>query len=253
MRRAALWTLASVAFFAVLVLVWHVIASAQLVSPVFLPSPARVAAALERGFLKDTLYAEFLQTVGRMAVGWLFASILAIAAGTLISMSGSLKRYLTPTLEFLRPLPAPATIPLFATMLGLNEQMIITVISFGAIWPTLLATIHGFGAVDRRLYEVGGALGLSRLSFVLKIALPSAAPDILSGMRLSLTIALILTVVCEMIAGTGGLGYWILNYGRLFRADSLFAGVILLGLIGLTANFFMSRVEIFILRWRIAH
>jgi ABC-type nitrate/sulfonate/bicarbonate transport system permease component len=114
----------------------------------------------------------------------------------------------------------------------------------------LLATVHGFAAVEPRLYEVARVLHLSRFAIIFKIALPSASPDILSGMRLSLTVALILAVVCEMLAGLDGLGHWVLLSARSFRAADLFAGVILLGAIGYATALLMSAVERRLLVWR---
>jgi ABC-type nitrate/sulfonate/bicarbonate transport system permease component len=128
--------------------------------------------------------------------------------------------------------------------------MALFVIAFGAIWPMLLATIHGFAAVEPRLYEVARALHMSQLAIVFKIALPSASPDILSGMRLSLTTALILAVVCEILAGLDGLGHWILLSARSFRSADLFAGVILLGTVGYVTALVMSAAEKRLLRWR---
>src|SRR5260370_33655836 len=118
--------------------------------------------------------------------------------------------------------------------------MALFVIAFGAIWPMLLATIHGFAAVEPRLYEVARSLHMSRLAVVFKIALPSASPDILSGMRLSLTVALILSVVCEILAGLDGLGPWVLLSARSFRPAGLFARVILLGASGSSTPFALS-------------
>ena len=90
------------------------------------------------------------------------------------------------------------------------------------MWPTLLATIHGFSAVEPRLYEVSSVLGLSRLEVIRKIALPSALPDILAGMRLSATVALILTVVGEMLTSRDGLGQWIILAAQSFQAAKCF-------------------------------
>ena len=135
-------------------------------------------------------------------------------------------------------------------LFGLTQGMALFVIAFGAIWPTLLATVHGFAAVEPRLYEVARALHMSRLAVIFKIALPSASPDILSGMRLSLTVALILSVVCEMLAGLDGLGHWVLLSARAFRSADLFAGVILLGVVGYATALMMSAVERRLLVWR---
>ncbi len=103
---------------------------------------------------------------------------------------------------------------------------------------------------SRASIEVARALGLSRLSVALKIALPAAMPDILAGLRLGLTVALILAVVCEMIAGLDGLGAWELVAARAYRSPDIFAGVLLLGAIGVVANAALSLIEARALRWR---
>ena len=143
-----------------------------------------------------------------------------------------------------------AIIPVAIAMLGLTQAMALFVIAFGAIWPIMLATIHGFAAVEPRLYEVARSLQMSRLAVILKIALPSASPDILAGMRLSLTVALILSVVCEILAGLDGLGHWVLLSARAFRSADLFAGVILLGVTGYVTSVAMSLAEHRLLAWQ---
>jgi sulfonate transport system permease protein len=185
-----------------------------------------------------------------MSLGWLSASLAGVALGGLIGSSRQARELIGPTLEFLRPLPASAVIPAAIAIFGLTPAMAIGVIAFGSIWPMLLATVHGFAHVEPRLIEVARALGFSRLSVALKIALPSALPDILSGLRLGLTVALILSVVCEMIAGLDGLGAWELVAARAYRSPDIFAGVILLGAIGLTANAALTLVEARALRGR---
>jgi sulfonate transport system permease protein len=154
-----------------------------------------------RRFSSGDLAGKLLRTLGHMAYGRLVASIAGIALSAMIGSSRTMRSYLAPSLEFLRPLPVSAIIPVAIALLGLTQSMALFVIAFGAIWPMLLATIHGFAAVEPRLYEVAQSLHMSRPAVIFKIALPSASPDILSGMRLSLTVALILSVVCEILAG----------------------------------------------------
>lgn len=244
------WRLASLGVGIVLVLLWQRIADARLIPPVFLPGPDQAWASLIGGFDTGGLLPKLLATVLRMVYGWLLASLLGIAVGAAIGMSPAARAYVGPTLEFLRPLPAPAIIPLAIAFFGLSDAMVLGVIGFGALWPMLLATMHGFAAVEPRLYEVARTLGMSRLGVVLKIALPSSLPDILAGMRLGLTIALILAVVGEMLTGQDGLGTWILRAARSFHAADLFAGVILLGLLGYLSSQLLSLVESRVLRWR---
>jgi sulfonate transport system permease protein len=244
------WLFASIAVGGVLVALWQLIADARLVSPVFLPGPDRAWRALVSGLAGGDLAWNLVGTIERMIYGWLLASLVGIALGALIGISAAARAYLGPMLEFLRPLPASAIIPVAIALLGLSDAMVLAVIAFGALWPMLLSTIHGFAAVEPRLYEVSRLLGLSRIGVIWKVALPNALPDILAGMRLGLTVALILAVVGEMLASRDGLGQWILLAARSFRSADLFAGVILLGLIGYVSALLLSAVEYRLLRWR---
>lgn len=247
---AIIWRIASFAVAAGFVGIWQLVANFKLISPVFLPGPDRAWAALMRGLATGDLTGKLVGTLEHMAYGWLAASIAGIALGALIGSSRLMRAYIAPSLEFLRPLPVSAIIPVAIAMLGLTQGMALFVIAFGAIWPIMLATIHGFAAVEPRLYEVARALQMSRPAVVFKIALPSALPDILAGMRLSLTVALILSVVCEVLAGLDGLGHWVLLSARAFRSADLFAGVILLGATGYVTSVAMSLAERRLLAWQ---
>jgi sulfonate transport system permease protein len=249
-RSVLYWRALSFAVAASFVALWQLIADQRWISPVFLPGPDRAWTSLVRGFSGGELWSELLGTLEHMVYGWFAASVAGIALGAMIGSSKWMRSYVAPSLELLRPLPVSAIIPVAIAAFGLTQGMALFVIAFGAIWPMLLATIHGFAAVEPRLYEVARSLHMSRLAVISKIALPSASPDILSGMRLSLTVALILSVVCEILAGLDGLGHWILLSARSFRSADLFAGVILLGLVGYFTALAMSAVEARLLRWR---
>jgi ABC-type nitrate/sulfonate/bicarbonate transport system permease component len=242
--------LAGLIVVALLIALWQLIANAKLVSPVYLPGPDRAWAALVHGLTASDLGAKLLGTIEHMIEGWLVASIAGVALGALIGSSAVARAFIAPTLEFLRPLPASAIIPVAIAIFGLSQAMALGVIAFGAIWPMLLATVHGFAAVEPRLYEVARALRLSRAAIIVKIALPSALPDIMAGLRLGLTVALILAVVCEMIAGLNGLGNWVLLSARMFRSADLFAGVILLGAVGFVGALALNVAEQRLLAWR---
>jgi len=244
------WLLASLGVGLLIILLWYVIAKARLVSPVFLPGPERAWDALVYGLTEGDLRAKTLATIERMIYGWLLASLVGIVLGAVIGVSQAARAYVEPTLEFLRPLPASAMMPVAIALLGLSDAMVLAVIAFGALWPMLLATVHGFAAVEPRLYQVSRALGLSRGEVIWKIALPSAMPDILAGMRVGLTIALILAVVGEMLASRPGLGQAILLAARSFQSADLYAGVIMLGVIGYVSGTLLSAAEARLLSWR---
>jgi len=229
---------------------WALVARFEWVSPVFLPGPGATWSALVDGLRDGDLAALLGQTLMRMTYGWGVAAIVGIALGALIGTSPRLRAWVQPTLEFMRPLPASAIMPVAIALMGLSPAMVLFVIAFGAVWPVLLATIHGFATIEPRLVEVGRVMRISRPGFIWKVGLPHALPDMLGGLRLSLTVSLILAIVAEMLASQDGLGTAVMLAARSFRSADLFAGVVLLGLIGLVTNFLLGLAERRLLRWQ---
>ena len=251
--------LGSLAVLFALIALWWMASNAGWVSRVFLPTPQATFASLLEGLNlsgsngnggNGELLAFTQATVGRMVQGWLLASLFGVVLGAAIGVSPAVRAWVQPTLEFIRPLPASALLPLAISIFGLNPGMVLFVVAFGAMWPVLLATVHGFAAVEPRLSEVARCLQMSRAAYIWKMGLPNAMPDILAGMRLALTIALIVAVVGEMIASQSGLGQAILLAARAFRASDLFAGIVLLGLIGFMSNALLAFAEKRLLRWQ---
>lgn len=246
--RPSTWP-ASLALLAALLVVWWAISHAGWLSPAFLPTPEATAASLAEGVRGDLLRAS-LSTAVRVLQGWLLASMAGVALGAAIAGSPTLRPWVQPTLEFLRPLPASAVMPLAIALYGLSQAMVLFVIAFGALWPTLLATVHGITAIEPRLVDVARCLRLSRAAFLWKMGLPHAAPDIVAGLRLSLTVSLIVGTLGEMLASQEGLGLAILLAARAYRASELFACLILLSLIGLAGHALLVLAERWLLRGR---
>ena len=249
-RGSLLDALGSVAVTLVLLALWWAASHGGWISRVFLPTPEATLSSLREGLAGGELAQFTLATTWRMVEGWLLASLLGVALGALIGVSARARAYLQPTLEFVRPLPASALLPLAISLFGLSPNMVLSVVAFGAMWPVLLGTIHGFATLEPRLLEVSRCLQLSRSDFVFKVGLPNALPDILGGMRLALTVALIVSVVGGMIASQPGLGQAILLAARAYRASELFAGIVLLGLIGVASNALLALAERHWLQWQ---
>lgn len=240
----------SIAVLGGFVALWWLASRSGWVNRAFLPSPADTLGSLVQGLAGGELLAYTWATLSRMLVGWVLASALGIALGALIGSSRAAREWIAPTLEFIRPLPASAVMPLAIALFGLSGGMVLAVVAFGSMWPVLLATLHGLAQVHVRLREVSQALQLGRLEFIAKVGLPNAMPDILSGMRLSMTVSLIVSVVGEMIASQAGLGQAILLAARSFQASELFAGIVLLGAIGFASNALLALAERRLLRWQ---
>jgi ABC-type nitrate/sulfonate/bicarbonate transport system permease component len=233
-----------------LLLLWQAAAELKVINPIFFPSPGRTLVELYAQTTSGRLWQPLGATTLRMIYGWVLASVLGIVLGAAIASSRAARDYLEPTLDFLRPLPASAIIPVAILFLGLSNGMSTAVIAFGSLWPVLLGTVHGFKSVQPELIELSASLRLSRWEVLRKIALPAALPDILAGARISLAIALILAVVTEMQASLPGLGQNILLAQRSYRSPELYAGIVVLGLMGFAANQLLLLTEKRMLRWR---
>ncbi|MBV7408530.1 ABC transporter permease [Maritimibacter sp. DP1N21-5] len=245
-----IWFAASLGFAAMLLLLWELASRAGVVRPVFFPAPSRIAAALAEGLTDGSLLRNTALTVARTLGGWLIASVIGAALGALIGMSDKANSWLGPMLEALRPLPVAALVPIIVAVFGYTEQMVLAIIAFGALWPCLMSTVSGFRAVEPRLYEVARVLQMGRAAVLFRIALPSALPEILAGMRVGLTVALILVVVGEIMASRPGVGFLILLAQRSFQSADLYAGILVLGLVGLVTAALLDSIEKRLVFWR---
>ena len=249
-KQIIMWRVASFGFAALLIFAWEKASNARFISPVFFPAPSRAWESLIFNLQNGELQPKILGTLQHMLFGWFIATVIAIALGAIIGSWKPMRIAFTPTLEFLRPLPVSAVIPVSIAAFGMSNSMATFVIAFGTLWPMLLGTIHGVSDLHPRLIETTRILQMSKLAVIFKVALPAALPDILAGMRVSITVALILSVVCEIVAGLDGLGQWVLISARLFRTADLFAGVILLGVIGYISALLISWLETYMLGWQ---
>jgi len=231
-------------------LFWQVVTASGLVQPIFLPSPSSTFTNLWQGLTRGDLFGLTAATMERMIYGWMLASLGGILLGAMVGLSPRARYWLTPTLELLRPLPASTLLPVGIALFGLQPGMLLGIIAFGAVWPVLLPTIHGFSAIDPRLREVARNLGIGPLAFAIKFGLPNALPDVVAGMRLSLTACLIITVVGEMITAQEGLGATIMMAARSFRSVDLYTGIILLGVVGAINNTLLGFIERALAPWR---
>ena len=222
---------------------WYVVTAREMVDPVFLPRPGRVVDAARQLADSGVLLEATRITLGRALVGWLLASVAGVVVAVVVTRSRSLVDAVAPPLDFLRSLPAAAVIPPATLLLGYGRSMEVSVIVFAAIWPVLLNSMQALVTIEPQLREMARSIRLSRTRQVLSIELPSAVPFILLGARTGLSIAMIVAVVAEMVASTGGLGHELIQASRRFRSADVYAYVIVLGAVGAAANGALHSLE----------
>lgn len=196
------------------------------------------------GPLGATLYLLF--------VAYFAACALAVAAGLVMGRFAAIHDLFEPLVEVLRPLPKPALLPPLILFLGLGDAMKLTVIGLGVFFPVLINTVQGVRGADPVVIDTARTFGHGRLGILFKVVLPGALPLILSGMRISLGLGLILVVIAEMLAGTGGLGYLIIDMQRTFRVQQMYAWVVILAVLGYALNFIFLRLEQRAIHWSLA-
>jgi ABC-type nitrate/sulfonate/bicarbonate transport system permease component len=188
-------------------------------------------------------------SLARLLAGWFGAAILGIGLGVLIGSSARARDYVDPIIHFARAIPPPALLPLFIVLLGIGDAMKVAMILFGVLWPILLNTADGVSSVEPLHRETARAYRVPPRDELLRIVLPSAAPRIAAGLRISLSIAVILMVISELVASVNGIGFELLQAQRTFRSLDVWATIVLLGVIGYALNAAFGMVEARALRW----
>ncbi|MCV0425949.1 MAG: ABC transporter permease [Roseibium sp.] len=220
------------------------------ISPLTLPKPSDVLATLGQLWESGLLFKHLEPSLRRLVVGAAIGSVTGIAIGVLIGLFSIARAGLVPLVAAIFPIPKIALLPLFVIWFGIDEGSKYALIAFGTFTPTVVATYGAVDNVDRSLVRMGQSFGLSWFSIVRKIVLPGAMPGILSGLRISLAIAIILLVAAEMLGAEYGIGAYILEAGALYDLERLFAGVVILSLLGVIVSASIGFFERRLLGWR---
>ncbi len=221
------------------------------ISALTLPRPSEVLQTFQELYQSGLLFKHLLPSLSRLVVGAAIGVSLGIAVGVMIGLFSYVRAGLAPLIAAIFPIPKIALLPLFVIWFGIDEGSKYALIAFGTFTPTVVATYGAVDNVDRTLIRMGQSFGLSWLSIVRKIVLPGAMPGILSGLRISLAIAIILLVAAEMLGAEYGIGAYILEAGSLYDLERLFVGVVILSLLGVLVSAGVGFVERRLLVWRV--
>jgi len=245
---------------------WELLTRCGGINPQILPSPSQVfrkwveyACPLEpyadsgQRYLAWAFSGELpldaVATISRVAVGFAIGAGLALPLGLLMGAFDGVYRLFNPLLQVLRPIPPIAYIPLAILWFGLGNPPAFFLISLGAFFPVLMNTIAGVRQVDNIYLRAARNLGAPPATMFLRIILPAALPQILTGVRVGVGVAFICVIVAEMIAVNNGLGFRILEAREFFWSDKIIAGMLSIGLLGLAIDIGMDRLNRHLLRW----
>lgn len=221
------------------------------ISALTLPRPSDVMWTFVELWDSGLLWKHLIPSLTRLAIGAALGASIGIAVGIVIGLFSYIRAGLVPLVAAMFPIPKIALLPLFVIWFGIDEGSKYALIALGTFTPTVVATYGAVDNVDRTLIRMGQSFGLSWQSIVGKIVLPGAMPGILSGLRISLAIGIILLVAAEMLGAEYGVGAYILEAGSLYDLERLFAGVAILSLLGIVVSMLIGYLERHLLAWRI--
>jgi ABC-type nitrate/sulfonate/bicarbonate transport system permease component len=228
---------------------WELVARAELVNPLVAPPLSKVLGVFVELLWSGQLPAQIAVSMKRALLGYFLAAGVFIPLGIMMGLFQPVYRLLEVAIETLRPLPPPALIPVALLFFGLEDAMKIFVIFFSCAWPILLNTIDGVRRLDGVLLNTARTFGLSRRQIGWRVILPACSPQIVTGLRVSLPIMLILVVISEMVGSTDGIGYFILDSQRRFRVAQMYAGMLSLAILGYALNRIFDLLHRRLLGW----
>jgi ABC-type nitrate/sulfonate/bicarbonate transport system permease component len=220
------------------------------VTPVLLPTPgevARVGMDLTRG---GELHRHLLTSLVRVVEGFGLAALAALALGVLVGVCVPLRLMAEPVVEFVRPIPPLAFLPMFLVWFGLGEASKVAFIGYTTFFPMFVAVAASVLRVDVALLRAAASLGASRAALIRRVVLPSALPGIVIALRVGLGLALFVIVGAEFMGADAGLGHLIMEGRTFFNPAQIVLGALVLGLLGSLINALLLAAERRLLRWR---
>jgi ABC-type nitrate/sulfonate/bicarbonate transport system permease component len=215
----------------------------------YFPPLLDIFSTFRKTWLFSRVGSDVAPSLARMLTGYAIAVVAAVVIGVALGSSRALGRAVDPVVQFLRAIPPPVLIPAGILVLGVGSDMKIALIAFVCFWPILLNTIDGVSGVDPALHETARSFHIPRRERLLRVVLPSASPQIFAGARVSLSLALIMMVVSEMVASTNGIGYFVLQSQRTYAIAAMWSGIFLLAILGYLFNLLFLLSERWLLRW----
>lgn len=214
---------------------WMALAGSGWVDPVFLPGPGAVLTRLATWWADGLLEDIGISTL-RVLGGWALSALVALPLGLLIGSFRTLQALLEPLTDFIRYMPAVAFVPLVMVWIGIDEGAKVAVIFIGTFFQMVLMVAEDIRRVPQAQVEAAQTMGASRREVVEQVLVPSAKPALLDTLRVTMGWAWTYLVVAELVAASSGLGFAILKAQRFLQTDKIFAGIVLIGLIGLVID-----------------
>ncbi len=228
--------------FVVLLALWEAVSHFSGWNDHVFPGPFKVMGSMLDLILDGTLLKHIIASLYRVTFGFYLAIITGIPLGILLGMWDKGRRLLNPVIHFLRPISPLAWIPLSMLWFGIGDKPAVFLIFLSSFFSLTVATTIAVSSINPVYFQVAASFNFSRRETISRIVLPAITPDVITALRMTVTIAWIVVVAAEMIAVQSGLGYLILDARNALRMDYVMDGMIVIGLIGIILDMLMKRM-----------
>lgn len=233
--QGSYWALAAVGL-AVPLAAWTVLSVLGTINKVFLPAPYDVVHRVTVWFSDGDLLADVRISFFRVVAGWALSALIAMPLGLLIGTFRVVQALLEPLTDFIRYMPAVAFVPLVMLWVGIDESAKVGIIFIGTFFQMVLMVAEDVRRVPMAQIEAAQTMGATRSEVIEQVIIPSAKPALLDTLRITMGWAWTYLVVAELVAANSGLGYAIIKAQRFLQTDKIFAGIILIGALGLAMD-----------------
>ena len=244
----------SITTIAICLIIWAIVTETGMIAPIFLPAPSAVLEQFmviaQDGFAGASLGEHFLASMWRVFGSFALAILTAIPIGILIGYSRIARGIFDPLIEFYRPLPPLAYLPLIIIWMGIDEGSKITLIYLAMFAPIAISARAGVKSVKIEQIQAAYAMGASQWQVIRHIVVIAALPEILTGLRIAIGFGWTTLVAAEMVAAEAGIGFMVLNASEFLATDVVIMGIILIGLIAYAFDYLMVFIERKLVPWK---
>ncbi|MCR6497656.1 ABC transporter permease subunit [Shinella sp. CPCC 101442] len=238
----------------VLIALWFLVTESGWVKPLFLPSPLAVwekfVMALTEGVSNSTLWQHTLASIGRVFGAFALALVTAVPIGVLMGVNRFVRGLFDPIIEFYRPLPPLAYLPLVIIWLGIGEFPKVFLIYLAIFAPMAIAARAGVRSVSTEQIHAAYAMGATRGQVISQVIMKAALPEIFTGMRIGIGVGWTTLVAAEMVAANRGLGFMVLNAAENLESDTVIMGIFIIGIFAFAFDLLIRYLEKVLIPWK---
>jgi ABC-type nitrate/sulfonate/bicarbonate transport system permease component len=234
----------------VFLVVWEYVSANRLISALFYPRPSVVGQTLVNWFTTTRWQPILLPTLQRLVIGFTFGTVIGYGFGLALGYSRRLYHVIDPILSFIYPIPKISLLPLALVVFGLGDGPRQFIIALGAFFPMVINTTTGVKTINPHYFAISHIYGARPITIFWRILLPGSLPLALTGLRIAFNSAFVVTVAVELNTARDGLGYIVWEAWQTMRTEYLYAGIILIALIGVLSTALLRIFEKYLIRWQ---